>query len=384
MPCVLPVLSIKILGIINKSGKSTKYIRTSFLYTILGIITSFLILAGFAISLKNAGEIAGWGTQFQNPIFLIFLSVLTLAFAVNLLGLFEINLPSFLNDKINSGLDKADNSAFFGNFLTGMFATILATPCTAPFLSTAIAFSLSTTNLNILIIFFFMGIGLALPYILFFISPSLVKYLPKPGRWMEVAKKIFGLLLIATFLWLIYVLGGLGRWFSAASLVITAFIMICFMGFAKRRNLDKAATFKSIIWGFVVAFGMAYWLSETIEKAPMHSDEIWVEFSESKITEYVKGGDIVFVDVTADWCITCKFNKANVVYPMLDYFKQKEVVLMKADYTSPSEPIARYLGRNGAYAIPFNVVYGLNAPEGIKLPSILTEKAVKDAVEKVK
>lgn len=384
MPCVLPVLSIKVLGIINKSGRDNSYIRKSFLFTILGILVSFLILAGFTVALKEAGNIAGWGIQFQNPIFLIFLCVITFAFATNLLGLFEINLPGFLTDKLVNGLEKSEPSHFLGNFLTGMFATILATPCTAPFLSTAISFSLSTSSVNIFIIFFFMGVGLALPYILFFISPALVKFLPKPGAWMNVAKIIFGLLLLATFFWLIYVLAGSGRWFSASSMVITCFILLCFMGFAKRRNLDRGAVFKSVLWGFVVAFGMAYWFSETVEKHSPQDEEIWVNFSEEKIQGYVSDGKVVFLDVTADWCLTCKFNKANVVYPMKDYFKENGIIMMRADYTNIDKNIALYLQKNKAYAIPFNKVYGPKAVDGIKLPALLNRQAIVDAVNHAK
>jgi len=233
-------------------------------------------------------------------------------------------------------------------------------------------------------VFFFMGIGLALPYILFFISPSLVRFLPKPGKWMEHAKIIFGLLLMATFIWLIYVLGSGGRWFSASSMVTTCFILFCFMGFAKRKNLNKAATFKSFIWGLAVAFSLSYWFSENIEKHSPQDEEMWVDFSEEKINEYVADKRIVFVDVTADWCLTCKFNKARVVYPMRDYFIKNEIIMMRADYTSIDKNIALYLQKNKAYAIPYNKVYGPNAIDGIKLHELLTENAIKEAIEKAR
>lgn len=380
MPCVLPVLSIKVLGIMKNHGSDRTYIRKSFLFTILGILFSFMVIAAFTVSLKSAGQIAGWGTQFQNAGFLIFLGLICFLFAINLMGFFEVYLPSFLGGKVNDTINKSEKSPLVANFLTGAFATLLATPCSAPFLGSAIAFSLSSTATNIFIIFFFMGVGLALPYIIFMIFPNAVRFLPKPGAWMEKVKVFFGILLFGTFLWLVYILISSGRLFAGIMLFQLCIILWGFAWFAKRKALDMKKTLMSISWGVICTFAVCFWLAENIEKPRPEMDKLWVKYEPGLIEDYVADGDIVFVDVTADWCLTCKFNKANVVMPMLDWLKENEVVLIKADYTNSDIEVARYLSKNKAYAIPFNKVYGANAKGGIQLPALLTEKAVKNAI----
>lgn len=380
MPCVLPVLSIKVLGMIKNHGSDRTYIRKSFLFTILGILFSFMVIAAFTVSLKSAGQIAGWGTQFQNAGFLIFLALICFLFAINLMGFFEVYLPSFLGGRLNDTINKSEKSPLLANFLTGAFATLMATPCTAPFLGSAIAFSLSSTATNIFIIFFFMGVGLALPYIIFMTFPSAVRFLPKPGAWMEKVKVFFGILLFFTFLWLVYILISSGRLFAGIMLFQLCIILWGFAWYAKRKSLDIKRTLMSISWGVLCTFAVCFWLAENIEKPRPEMDKLWVKYEPGLVEKYVANGDLVFVDVTADWCLTCKFNKANVVMPMLGWLQENEVVLIKADYTNSDIEVARYLSKNKAYAIPFNKVYGANAKEGIQLPALLTEKAVKNAI----
>jgi suppressor for copper-sensitivity B len=384
MPCVLPVLMLKIFGVIKHSASDKPYIRKTFSFTVLGIITSFLLLAIFVVILKSLGHTVGWGIQFQQPAFLIFLSCLLTLFAANQFGWFEVPLPQKLSGKLNNALDSAGNSTPLGNFLTGAFATLLATPCTAPFLITAVSFAFAASYLEIFIIFFFMGVGLSIPYLLIMLSPSLVKIFPKPGNWMKYVKIVLGLFLFATNIWIFTIFHNSKAGVTASFLLIFCQILLLIWLFASNKlKLDKLRTMFATLYMICATFGVVLYLS-SIEREPEFMKDEWVVFSESEITNLVNQGRVVYVDVTAEWCLTCQFNKANVIYPMKAYLDEQNVILMKADYTSPSREISIYLGKNKAYGIPFNKVYGPNAKDGIVLPVILKENDVKAAIEKAK
>lgn len=325
MPCVLPVLSLKVLSVVSHGGKDNRFdIFKNFMASALGIIASFWLMAGALSALKNAGGSVGWGIQFQHPAFLTFLFVLLLGFSANLWGFFEIQLPRFIANR--AGAKAADEPTFAGHFLTGAFATLLATPCTAPFLGTAIGFALARGTLEIFIIFTLLGVGLALPYIALAFSPRLFKYMPKPGKWMIKLKKLLAIALFVTALWLGNIL-----------------------------------------------------LSVTTGPA---LDSGWQVFAEEKIAPAVEDGKIVVVDVTADWCLTCKANKKLVLEQkaVKDILTADNILLLQADWTKRDETIAAYLKKYGRYGIPFNIVYGPAAPEGIPLPELLTKEAITGAL----
>lgn len=329
MPCVLPVLSLKLLSVVSHGGSHAKNIRAGFLAAAAGILFSFLILAASIIALKNAGMAVGWGLQFQHPAFLIFMIALLLLFAANLWGLFEIPLPRFIAHIADKTHEHEPTLA--GHFFTGALATLLATPCTAPFLGTAVGFALSSGAKEILAVFLALGLGLALPYLSVAAFPAAVRLLPRPGRWMVTLKKILGLALLATAAWLAWVLIG---FFSA-------------------------------------------------QQAAQRGD-FWVAFDESKIPGLVAEGKTVFVDVTADWCLTCQANKKLVLdsKDIQALLGSENVVAMIADWTKPDPAISAYLKTFGRYGIPFNAIYGPAAPQGIALPELLTGSVITDAVKK--
>ena len=204
MPCVLPVLSLKFLSVITHSESPLTRVRLGFLISAAGILTSFLILAVGVITLKVAGMQVGWGFHFQQPAFLITLSIIITLFAANLFGLFEIRLPAWLGGRIPAG-PRDDEHSLTGHFMTGVFATLLATPCSAPFLGTAISFALSRGSFEIVLIHLFIGLGLAFPYLLVAAFPNTARHFPKPGAWMLTVKKIMGILLLATVVWLLWI-----------------------------------------------------------------------------------------------------------------------------------------------------------------------------------
>ncbi|WP_299569763.1 protein-disulfide reductase DsbD domain-containing protein [uncultured Shewanella sp.] len=376
MPCVLPVLGMKLSSVIAAPDLQKNQIRSQFIASALGIIVSFWLLAAFVITLKFTGQAIGWGVQFQNPWFIGFMVVVTSVFAVNMLGAFEINLPSSLQTKLAT----TGGNDHRGHFLQGMFATLLATPCSAPFLGTAVAFALGADVLSLVVIFTALAIGMALPWILVAMFPQIARYFPKPGRWMNIVKVFFSVMLLITSLWLISLLSS---FISVVVLwVVAALFVIIFFGLmAKQYGLPAViASFSMVL--MIAAIG-AFATSDDWSN-PLPTDLAWTPLEQTDIANRVAQGKTVFVDVTADWCITCKANKVGVILqdPVYSALKQDNIALVEGDWTTASQPITDYLQSHGRFGVPFNVVYGPNAPEGIKLPVILTTEQVLAAIER--
>lgn len=337
MPCVLPVLAIKSLSLVKHGGGDKTAVRLSFLYTSAGILFSFLLLAAAIIGLKQLGMSVGWGVQFQNPAFLLFLIGVLVLFGLNLWGLFEITLPRFIADKVGGG-SPGKIPPHLADFCSGAFATLLATPCSAPFLGTAVGFALASGTAEILAVFAALGLGLATPFLLIAAFPKTATWLPKPGPWMLAFKRGLAVLLFITAAWLGLVLAHL------------------------------------------------YTAPAPQGMAESHG---WQVFDEAKIAPALAKGQVVLVDVTADWCLTCQVNKKLVLNTpaMAAFYAQYKVLRLKADWTQHSETIAAYLRRFMRYGIPFDVVYGPGAPQGIALPELLSqavvEQALKQAAEKM-
>jgi len=386
MPCVLPVLSLKVLSVIGHGGSAKGAVRRSFLASAAGILVSFLVLAGAAIGFREAGVAVGWGMQFQQPIFLVVMMVIVALFAYSLLGLFHIRLPGAVSDLAASAGGPGPSKSLRSHFLTGAFATLLATPCTAPFVGTALGFALSRGAMEILVIFLAMGVGLALPYLLIAAVPAVATRLPKPGRWMGWLTRILGLALLATAIWLVTVLAGQIGW--SAAFGVAALVALIGGVFAVRRFLPAARLARI---GGVAAALLAVAAVAAAALAPQmtnteRTDEViaWQPFDQRAIPGLVAEGRTVFVDVTADWCLTCIYNKTAVleqgaVRELLN--NDSSVVAMLADWTNPDPGIAAYLAEFGRYGIPFNAVYGPASPDGIALPELLTESAVLDAID---
>jgi len=383
MPCVLPVLSIKLFGLMKHGGGKTSQIRASFLMSAAGIVTSFLVLAGIVIGLKAAGHAVGWGFHFQQPIFLIILVVILTIFAASQWGLTEMHLPSWLGGRIAG--KNYDAHSPIGNFLTGAFATLMATPCSAPFLGTAISFALSRGSYEIALTFFVMGLGLASPYLLFAIAPKLVSAMPRPGAWMLKIRSLLGVFLAATAIWLIWVFSMQTNVLYASILSALSLLIITTFIVFRKKNLPAFALWSThTVW---IILALTLTTLPPTKAEPDNTQQTgntihWQNFSEKTLKEKRDEGKIIFVDVTADWCLTCKFNKANVLTKarVADKLNNGIIVPLLADYTSPSAEITAFLKRYNRYAIPFNIVYGPGAPEGIILPELLSEEAVLDAL----
>lgn len=335
MPCVLPVLSLKMVQLVSYRTESVWVFRKKLLFNILGILTTFLLLSILAILIKSTGDYVGWGIQFQSPYFLVFMILLTCFFAFNLFGVFHYFLPS----KVLSFLSY-NKDGYLGDFVTGIFLTFLATPCTAPLVGTAIGFALSGNILEIFSILLVMGVGLSLPLILLLFFPSIIKIIPKPGNWLNTFKKIMGFLLLLTSIWLMSIL---------YSLLISTNPL---------SNVKKED----------------YEIRWDIEKNLLYPSQL------------AKEGEIVFVDITADWCITCKVNKNLVLNnpEIVEMFSKNNVKFLQLDWTKPNDKIKEFLALKNRYGLPYNEIYSSSIPNGKILPEILSKKIVKEFIDMAK
>jgi suppressor for copper-sensitivity B len=385
MPCVLPVLSIKLLSIVGHGGGEKRQVRASFIASAAGIIFAFLMLAMALVILKSAGMSIGWGIQFQQPWFLIAMTLIITLFACNLWGLYEFRLPYWMSD-----LDERTSHVhgLGGHFLTGCFATLLATPCSAPFLGTAVGFALARDAADIFAVFAALGFGLALPYLLVALFPGLATRLPRPGQWMITLRKIMGFALAATGLWLLSVLStaigpavGLG-----VGVLMVCIIVALYLGHRTDKLWQVGGSSVALL--ALLAFAAPSILpndapgARVLDKDPRFLN-LWQPFDVDAIPALVADGKTVFVDVTADWCLTCQVNKAFVLAEddMMKRLQMDNVVAMQADWTLPDDAIATYLASFGRYGIPFNAVYGPGTPNGFALPELLSHDAVVSALD---
>lgn len=340
MPCVLPVLSIKLLSVVGYGGRETSAVRWGFLATAAGIVTSMLVIAAALLAVKAAGMTVGWGIQFQQPVFLAFMALIVALFAYNLFGIFEIHLPQKVSDL---GVRAGEGPSTGGHFMSGAFATLLATPCSAPFVGTAVGFALSRDALEVISVFSALGVGLALPYLVIAAIPKLATALPRPGRWMIILRQVLGVALAATAVWLLTVIavqiGTEGSLVLAALLVLVGAVLLARRLPQSRlgRHAGKAVLALSIA---VLAFPLVH--VPAGNSSAVAAQGYWQPFDRAAIPRLVASGKTVFVDVTADWCITCQVNKKIVLdaEPVASWLNSDGVVAMRADWTRPNQEIS--------------------------------------------
>lgn len=377
MPCVLPVLGMKLSSVLGAQGIEKSQIRKQFLASSLGILTSFWLIALFLLTLKLSGQALGWGIQFQNPYFIVAMVIITALFSANMLGIFEIQLPSGMQTWLAT---KGDHS-YLGHYLQGMFATLLATPCSAPFLGTAVAFALGASVAEMFIIFTALGLGMALPWLLIALFPKIALWLPKPGQWMGTIKLVFALLILLTSLWLISLLSSFIG--TASAILIAAGLLITLLALVAKKHGKKVflISLSSIL--IISAIGLLIASLSAKHWATPIADELqWQPLNTELLQSEVAAGKTVFVDVTADWCVTCKANKIGVLLqdPVYSALQSDDIVLMKGDWTVRSDTVTHYLQSYNRYGVPFNIVYGPAAPDGIELSTILTSSDVLEAI----
>jgi len=388
MPCVLPVLSLKLLSVVRLGGADRARVRSEFLASSAGILASFMLLAGAAIGLRQAGLAVGWGMQFQEPVFLLFMVAVLVLFAANLWGLFAVHLPGTIGDRVAA--PGADRPHLVNAFFTGAFATLLATPCSAPFLGTAVGYALSQGGPETLAIFAVLGLGLALPYLAVAAWPRLVARLPRPGRWMIGVQRVMGIALAGTALWLVSVLAAsAGAAWAALALGLGLAAVAAFALGTLKAGWRRASGVAALALLVAVVTLPPALLTRSSAELAAGSDAPgtavpWQPFDRAEIPALVAAGKTVVVDVTADWCVTCLVNKRLVLDQgqVTAWLGRPEVAPRRADWTRPNDAIAAYLASFGRYGIPFNAVYGPGAPQGIVLPEVLTPDVVLAALRR--
>ncbi|MDD9246199.1 protein-disulfide reductase DsbD family protein [Enterobacter soli] len=370
MPCVLPVLAMKLGTLMQTEHQARGQVRRQFLASVCGIVISFLALALMMTVLRLGNQALGWGIQFQNPWFIAAMALVMVLFSASLLGLFEIRLSS----SASTFLATRGGSGLAGHFWQGAFATLLATPCTAPFLGTAVSVALAATLPLLWGIFLAMGIGMSLPWLLVVAWPGLAQRLPRPGRWMNTVRVVFGLMMLGSSLWLLSLLGVHIGTLPVITLGVVL-ILILLLVTAWRYRWQTALRAGAL--AIVVAGAVAFVTGSGGENS--RRDRVdWQPLSEQAIARALAENKRVFVDVTADWCVTCKANKYNVLLrdDVQDALSAPDIVALRGDWSRPSASISQFLTTRGSAAVPFNQIYGPGLPQGHALPALLSREAV--------
>ncbi len=374
MPCVFPILSLKALSFTH--GSADQHRRASLVYA-AGVIVSFMALASVLVAIQQTGQLIGWGFQLQNTGF-----VIGLAYLFTVMGLSLNGLIHFGTSMMNVGQSLTEQDGDAGNFFTGVLAVVVASPCTAPFMGTALGYALTQPIMVTLIVFAALGAGMALPMVILSHSSAAVRALPKPGLWMDTAKNVLAFPLYLTSVWLLWVAGnqaGVNTMALALSgLVLLALAAYLYGDTSLRKGL-------SIILVVGVVFLAIPSDNKPVSDASSRTlSDGQIEWSTSVLDDYIKRGDPIFVDVTADWCITCLANEAAVLFTpeMEQAFVDADIPYMIADWTDYDADIGRFVQSHGRSGIPLYVMY----PRGIGstpviLPQLLTRDIVLSAIE---
>ena len=395
MPCVLPVLSLKLFSLIKQAGESRGRLLALGGATTAGILCSFWILAAVVAAVKAGGGSAGWGMQFQSAGFIAFMVVILTAFAMSFFGVFEIWLPWNATTKMDAAGHKA---GFAGAFFTGALLVLLSTPCSAPFLGTAMGFAFTASTPVLFLFFTAAGLGLALPYMLVSAFPSVLKVFPKPGAWMVKLQKVMGILLLVTVAWLLWIVneqaGILGVILFAVVVAVSVGGSVAVGKFAppgvafKRElmTLGGSTIVIAVVWFAAIApqYDAAATEHFNARMQEQMTADGWYRYSPALIEEFAKANRTVFIDATADWCLTCKTNEAAVLNreEFRHAMDSLGVALVKADWTRETPEVNALLRSMHKSGVPAYAIYPKgNAAKQIVLPELLTTAAI---VEKIR
>ncbi len=376
MPCVFPVLSLKVLGFAQHGGERTRIVAGGLAYT-AGVILSFLLLAGLLLALRASGEQLGWGFQLQSPMFVAALAILFTLIGLNLAGMFEFShlLPSRI-------LGARARNPVLDDFLTGVLAVAVASPCTAPFMGAALGAALSQPAPQALLVFAFLGAGMAAPYLAASLFPAIARLLPRPGAWMVRFKTFMAFPMFATVVWLLWVLGqqaGIDAATSVLGLLLAATFALWVLGIPARSRAGRSIAIGAAL---LVVAGAASWSWPALRQAPADTGVVaesgWQPWSPQAVQEARQSGRPVFVDFTAAWCVTCQYNKRTTLADpgLLQDLRAQNVVLLRADWTRRDETITQALKELGRSGVPVYAVYRDGAPQ----PALLSELPSVDEV----
>jgi thiol:disulfide interchange protein len=379
MPCILPVLSIKVLGLANQAGSNPGEVRRHGLVFTLGIFVSFWVLAAILLTVRSSGQVLGWGFQLQNPIFVGSLAILFYLMALNLIGVFEVG-----DRLIGAGGSLAAKEGYAGSFFTGVLTTVAATPCSAPFMGSALGFALTQSAAVAVLVLSMLAFGLAFPYLLFSFIPAATRILPRPGLWMKTLKEVLAFPLLATVVWLSSVIGnqaGTDGMFMILSAIVAATVVVWLLGKPTKRTVPTTA--KWILVVLAALFGLSTLGSlghmrkemtgERAGKSPL-VHEPWKEWSPDAQAKAIAAGKTVLVNFTAGWCVTCKVNE-TVVFDrdaVKTVLAGDSVVALLADWTNGDAAITAALASVGRNSVPVYLVYKPGVAQPKVLPQILS------------
>lgn len=385
MPCVFPVLFLKGLALVQSSGEERSRMRKHGAVYTLGILVSFWVVVGALLVLRAGGQQLGWGFQFQSPVFLALMAMLLFFLGLSLAGQFEIGLLL-----TSAGSSLAQKQGYAGSFFTGVLATVVATPCTAPFMGAAIGFALSQSAVVTFAVFTALALGLAVPYVLLTLRPAWTRLLPKPGAWMEILKQATAVPIFGTVIWLIWVFTQTAGPNALLGLLV-ALLLLAVAGWILGRWPAKLGPSLAGALVLLVAVGASIWSVRVLASHPAstqaHSSGLqWEAWTPDAVEKYRSQGKAVFVDFTASWCLSCQVNE-RVVLDRSDVqarFMQSGVVLLRADWTQHDDAIAQALAKLGRSGVPTYALYLPDRQEPQVLPEVLTSGIVFDALSNVK
>ncbi len=379
MPCVFPVVSIKVLGFVEQAHGDRAELRNHGLAFAGGIVVCFWIVAGALLALRASGEALGWGYQLQSPLVVTALAVLFFLLGLNLSGWFEIGT------RVQTLAGSAESGTGLGGaFLSGMLATAVATPCTAPFMGAALGFALTQPALASMAVFTALALGMGLPYVLLSFFPALTAWLPRPGRWMETLKQFLAFPLYLTVVWLVWVLGEqLGT--TAAARLLAGLVLLAAAIWAWRRLTAAGGAVGAVVSAlFVAAAAWSAWpVDEPDSPRTGTAHGAWGAYSDDELRRLRAEGP-VFVDFTAAWCVTCQVNKRVVLQSdsVEAAFASSKVARLRADWTNRDEAITRALAKLGRSGVPVYAVYPGGGGDPELLPELLTKDLVLAALDR--
>lgn len=416
MPCVLPVLSLKLMSFAKQHKKESSFMN-SLSYT-AGILFSFWILAFVLMTLRAGGEKIGWGFQFQSPHFLSVLTIFMVLVSLNFFGVFEIgtgliSLSAKTNSINNSTIyspaaneskesvsdntkdQSAGKTEYLSSFMSGLLAVLVAAPCAAPFMGSAVGFALLSSPVVSFIIFTFLGLGLAFPFVLLSIFPSLLKFMPKPGVWMDKLKQFFAFPMLATAIWLFWLFSELTTpWASAVllfSILIASLAVWIYGSFATFTSRYRILFSTISVFILLISFASAYYISGEKKSVKIQGETLsdnkvipWKKFSPALLEQELKENRAIFIDFTADWCLSCKVNEKVAIereeFKLL--LEEKNVLALKADWTEPDAEIEKILSQYQRSSVPFYLLFDKSGKAHI-LPEILTPEILKEYMNKI-
>lgn len=379
MPCVLPVLSLKVLGL-AQSGESASAARRHALYYTAGVLVTFAAIGLAVVGLRAAGQALGWGFQLQQPVFVAVLVYVLFAIGLSLSGVFN-----FGAGLAGIGSDLGNRSGPAGDFFTGVLAVVVASPCTAPFMGSALAYAFASSSFVALLVFLALGVGLALPFLLIGFVPALATRLPKPGAWMETLKQFLAFPMYLTAVWLVWVLGNQRGIDAVAWVLMGAVLLALGLWWLERSRYSGGALARAFAIALVLVALLPLvqvWRVVAPTRAQAQTQD-WTPYSADRLAALRAEGRSVFVDMGADWCVTCKVNEKAVLDTdaFRDLLKQTNAVQMRGDWTNVDPAITAFLQRYKAVGVPLYVVFRAGeAGDGQALPTVLTQSIVEKAL----